>query len=432
MSLLVSHAVSIACRYSIGGDMKFLLLLLLMFYQDTDKLLQDLNNDDPVIRQDATKHLIEQEKELERFKCLVATTSDPEVKWRLAKVVQTIESNQKFRSMSTISPLITLKFSGEIKDLFAKLAETTGQKFDARAFGDNKVTLDCVDTPLFQVLDDVCKQAGYDWEVVYRDSKGDCIKTVYGDRNIWIPNLNYTTSIELTGVGMSSKTPNSVVPGFKIQATQTSFSIFHKFNETFTQSAISFRYAADPSLKFLVGPKITYTKITTNEGVELINTSTEPVYMLTQPPSTTKSISLKGKATYRFPMKVETIVLDTSLISDVKPDANGDRHMGFADRPDIVATMTTNTFIVAMTGADNYVKDRFLNIYTIKDTKGRVAASKTDPTDAAGFLSVYDDHFQFYMYSNGSTYVPSSIEFQYVTELRDISFDFAIDNIPLY
>lgn len=413
--------------------MKILLLLLLLFCQDaTDQLLQNLDNNDPAVREDATRQLIDREKDFDKYKALIGETANPEIKWRLEKIVRVIEENRKFRGMSTLSPLITLKFSGEIKDLFTKLAEITGQKFDARAFGDNKITVDHVDAPLFQVLDDACKQAGYDWETVYRDSKGDYIRVVYGDRSVWSPLLNYTTSIELTAVGMSTKTPNSVVPGFKLQATQTSFSIYNKFNVTHTQAAIQLKYAADPSLKFLVGPKISYTKIITNEGIELTSTGTEPTVTLITPTPTTKSVSIKGKATYRFPMKVETIRLDTAPIINIKPNGDGDRYMGFTDYPNVVAKMTTNTFLIQISGQDNCVKDRFLNIYKIKDTKGNVVINKTDPADSGSYFSIFDDGFQFYMYNNGSTYVPGSIEFQYVTELRDISFDFAIDDIPLY
>lgn len=411
--------------------MRILLLLLLLFCQDTtDKLIQDLKNDDPVIREAATNKLMTREQDLSIYKSFEA--SDPETKWRLGKVIQVIEANQKFRSMSTVSPLVTLKFSGEIKDLFAKLAEITGQKFDVRAFGDNKVTIDCVDTPLFQVLDETCKQTAFDWEVVYRDTKGDVIRTVYGDRSIWSPNTTYTTVIELTGVGMSSKTLNSVVPGFKLQVTQTSLSVNNTFNGVNTSAMVQFKCAAEPSLRFVSGPKLDYTKIVTNEGVELINTSTEALYAIVRPPPTTKSISLKGKATYRFPMRVETIVLDVTPIINVARDANGDKYMGFAEYPNIMAKMTSNTFNIIMSGDDNHPKERFLNSYSIKGANGKVGISKAEQGDIGSYFSVYDDHLQFYMYANGTTFVPDTIEFQYVTELRDISFDFTINDIPLY
>src|SRR5882672_1643291 len=108
--------------------MKTLLLLFSLFFQDvTDQLVQNLNDDDPDVREKSTRQLIERENDLDRYKALIWDTTDPEVKWRLGKIVKTIEENQKFRGMSTISPLITLKFSGEIKDLFAELAKVTGQ-----------------------------------------------------------------------------------------------------------------------------------------------------------------------------------------------------------------------------------------------------------------------------------------------------------------
>lgn len=404
--------------------MKFLLLLLLMFCQDTDKLLQDLNNDDPIVRQDATKQLMEQERNLGWFKSLVSTTSDPEVKWRLAKVVETIEANQKFRSLSTVSPLITIKFSGEIKDLFAKLTEITGHKLDVRAFGDNKVTVDYVDAPLFKVLDEACKQIGYDWEVTRYDVKGDFIKST----DIV---TEYTTSINLAGMGMSNKTPSYTASGFKMQATQTHISIHNKFNEITTEVAILFKYAVDPGIHYSAGPKIKYTKIIADGDVNLKNYSEQSDYCLASAPPTTKHISIAGKATYRIPMKVEDVVLDISPIYNIKPDANGNATMEFLN----------SNFSIIKSGAQMYVyskgdykmKERFLGKYEIKDKNGNIVLGNRGTQTGNGYISTSDDYWVFYVYgSNGTPFEISTISFDFITEFRDISFDFAIDNIPLY
>jgi hypothetical protein len=408
--------------------MKILLFLLLLFCQDTDKLIQDLNNDDPVVREKATAQLIECEGDLEKFKTMAAQALNPEVKWRLEKAIKSIEANQKFRAATIISPLITLKFEGTIGDLFAKLGVITGQIFDARAFADNKVKIDCINTPLFKVLDLACKQIGFDWEINYRDSKGDVM-----DQYTRAPLLDYTTTTEICGVGMSDRTPHYTGQGFKMQAVQTSLSINNQFGAVTTEAFIQFRFAQDPGLKFAVGPKIKYTKITTDDGTELPDRSVQCRYAMFHAPPTTKSISIKGKATYRIPMKIETITLKG--IDILKPNPNGNEvQMSFADYEDIIVVMnSSNNIEVRFSGVDNVFKDRFTGKYSVIKKGGTTILENGNGSASGGYINVSDDHLQFYIYGTpGSDDAISTITLEYITEFRDISFDFAIDNIPLY
>lgn len=412
--------------------MKFLLLLLLIMFQDSvDSLINDLDNADPTIRETATIKLAAQEKYLDTYKSRFENVVNPEVKWRLKRAITIIEANQKFRSMSTTSPNITIKFEGTATDLFAKLSEITKQTLDTRAFGDYKVKIDCTDTPLFKVLDEACKQIGFDWEVNYRNEKGDVI-----DQNQWSPAINYTTSIELTGAGMSDKTPNHTAPGFKMQVAQTSFSVNNAFNGPPTvQAGVMFKFAADPSMKFVVGPRITYTKMVTNAGVETINTSELARYALCVIPPDSKSISLKGKAKYRFPMKTETINLDLQPLNGQRPDAQGNRYLGFAEYTNIKVIITSNNQVeVHMEGADNLAKDRFLGVYSVKKPDGTVILENNGGNSSgSGYMNVYADYLSFFIYgAGGSNNELGSLSFEYVTELRDMEFDFSIDNIPLY
>lgn len=408
-----------------------LLLFSLIFQDPTDQLLENLSNDDPVVREQSTKQLIEREQDLNRYKALIWDTTDVEVKWRLDKIVKTITANQHFRSITTLVPLITIKHEGTIGELFAKLSEMTGQKFDARAFGDNKTSIDCVNTPLFNVLDIACKNLGYDWEVVYRNSKGDYITGIYGDRTIWTPTTDYTTSIELTGVGMTSRVPSFTGRGYKVQVVETSFSINNKIQrkERATQVYLQLRHAAEPSLKFVTGPKISYSSIVTNKGERLQALPVENnMFVLFAPEPDTKSVSIKGKATYRFPMKIEKIILDTSALIDMKFDANTEKHLAFTNYPGITVKQQFNTISVYVDG----VKDRFLGTYCVKKPDDTVVMERNSTVGQSN-VSIYDDHFMFYIYGNGGTPAAiATIEFDYVVELRDISFDFAIDDIPLY
>lgn len=425
--------------------MKFLLILLLALFQDpapggapsnaragakapapVERLMEDLDNNDPTIRESATGQLITREHDIDKYKALFNDTANPEVKWRIKKVIDSIEANQKFRSMTTIVPLITIKYEGSTTDLFAKLSTMTGQKFDARAFGDNKVKIDCTDEPVFKILDLISKQIGYEWVVTYRDAKENVL-----DQFIGSPILNYISTVELTALGMSDRTPHYTGQGFKMQAVQTSLGINNKFGTVTTEAAIQFKYASDPGLKFAVGPKIKYTKIITDAGIETINRSLLACDMLFSVPPTTKSVNLKGKATYRIPMKIETVVLEG--IETLKPDANHDVIKDFAQYPDIsVAMSTSNALSVLFKGTDNLCKERFTGTFKITKLGGAVVL-ENGSGNGSGYISVYEDHFQFYIYGTpGSDDAISKIEFQYISELRDIEFDFAIDNIPLY
>lgn len=421
--------------------MKFLLIMLLATFQDpapgnartkpstVENLVEDLDSNDPATRDAATSRLIERENSLEKYKAIFNDTLNPEVKWRLKKVIISIEANQKFRAMTTLSPLITIKYEGTMDTLFSKLTELTGQKLDARAFGDNNVKIDCTNAPLFQVLDLACKQIGYDWEVNYRDKKGDVID-IYQTS----PISEYTNAIELTGVGMSDKTPGYAGQPFKIQTVQTSFGINNKFGEVVTEAVIQFKYAADPGLKFAVGPKIKYTKIVTDKGVELLDRSAMARYALVSAPPTTHNISFKGKATYRFPMKVETIELNIDALHTIKPNANGDCYLDFADRPEFRAQLNNGNISIHAMGHDNLVKERFTGPFTVKKKGGTVILERgTNNSTSSGYINVYEDYFQFYIYGTPSgDDAVSLITFEYITEFRDLTFDFAIDNIPLY
>ena len=404
--------------------MRFLLVLLLVFFQDDPikQLIEDLDNDDPVVRQDATKRLIEHEEATDRLKSVYYDTSNLEVKWRLKQVVQAIEKNQKFRSMTTLAPLITLKFEGTVDDLFIKLAEITRQKFDSRAFGNNKVKIDVANAPLFKILDEISKQTGYDWIVGYDNPKGERINNVVNgfEAGLSGPVVNYTTTVELTATGFSGKTPSYTGSGFKMQVTATNFGIVNKFGEVVTQLAVGYKFATEPGLKHAIGPKITYTKVLNDQGLGTVDTSMVSKIALFVVPPTTKSISVVGQARYRIPLKIETITIkDINTVKDVAKELDG-----------FLISIENQRIRVYAKGNDNLINERFTGKVSLHRPSGTITFG-SDNNTTCGYISTYPEFFEIYFY--GSTaYESNSLEFEYITEYRDVVFDFNIDNIPLY
>jgi hypothetical protein len=406
--------------------MKTLLLLLLLFCQqdNADKLLNDLNDDDPVVRQTATKMLTEREQDLNRYRALSNFTSDPEIRWRLKWVIQTIEMNQKFRSMSTLAPAITLKFEGTAEELFVKLAAITHQKFDARSFGNSKVSIDVTDANLFQVLDLVTKQIGYEWMVGY-DFNNERINNATNGLEIGLsgPVVNYNTVVELTANGFSDKTPHSTVSGFKMQVVSTNMGIVNKFGEVITELAVMYKFVAEPGLKYAIGPKLEYTKILNDQGIGTVNHSgISKIALITVPPAT-KSIKIAGKARYRVPLKVETIIMHGVNLAK-------EGELFSTDNSRFVIKIESGRIQIHTQGDDNLISERFTGKVTIRRPVGDIMFGG-DSGNPGGYISTYPDYFEIYFYSTTSTDC-TSVEFEYITEFRDVQFDFSIDSIPLY
>ena len=406
--------------------MRFLLILLLALFQDnpTSQLIEDLDNDNPVVRDQATQRLIEREKDIDKYKTLYYDTSNPEVKWRLKQIVQAIEKNQKFRSMATLAPSITLKFEGTAEEAFAKLAEITQQKFDSRAFGSNKVKIDVTDAPLFKVLDLISRQIGYEWIVGYNDPKGDRMNNAVNGLEIGLsgPVVNYTSVVELCAAGFSDKTPNHTTSGFKMQVVSTNFGIVNKFGEVVTELAIMYKFAAEPGLKYAIGPKITYNKILTDQGLAAENRSPVSKIALIAVHPTTKSISVTGRARYRVPLKVENIV-----IKDINTAKDGE--LTATDNANFLVKIENQRIQIHARGDDNIISERFTGKVILRRPSGDITFGGDN--NICGYISTYPDYFEIYFYGS-ATSESNTLEFEYVTEYRDMVFDFAIDNIPLY
>lgn len=413
--------------------MRFLFLLLFLmsslFAQDQtpfQKLIDDLDSNDPKIREAATAKLIEQEDHLEVIKSLAVQVINPEVKWRLISVVTTISSNQKFRSLATVSKPITLKFEGLVEELFSILSKTTGHRFDTRSFGNHKVKIDCTDAPLFEILDSVAKQIDYDWIVTRFDAKGNRLEDAPAT-----PTIDYVTVVELTAQGLNGKLPNSVTNGYKIAVDETSFSINNKFGKVITETALKLKHAQDPGIKSALGPILNFTKIVNDRGIETINRSASSKYALFTLPPDSKSVSVAGKARFRIPMHTITVTLDN--LDTMKTDANGNASMTFAEWPNFVVKYQNGHVEVHGVGHDNLIKERFTGTFALYKKDGTIVISSSEqPSGCSGYISLYEDHMAFYVYGNSSPSDVAKVVFGYVSEYRDISFDFKIDDIPLY
>jgi len=390
--------------------------------QQVEELVEQLGDDDPVVRDQAQSKLIKLGPRIvTALKQVAAASKDPQIRDSVLTIAQNIEAQEKLSKVYREARRANLKLEGaNAKSAFDHIEKAYGIALHPLArLPEGVVTVDLKDATILQAMDAVCAQ----------------LKSVAYDFD--------AEKIRLTS-GPFVPQPRAYAEAFRVRVVSLTKTVENTFDKLTAQMAVKLAADWGPEVKPLEGYMIDVQEAVGAGGEKLTVTNPygpnamNPMWQIQKmrggvgpetlvnvtelPPSLTKLSSIKCKATFRFP-------LDNRVVRIENPTNSSEQKVG--DYTITVQNVSSNYVIMNITCSSDVAASGLgdtvdFDSFEVIDKENNKEKAQVHPTGGG------NRNFQFYVMIQGGGRRKgiSQIVFN-LREVKAMSFDFELKDIEI-